>query len=56
MVSAILFKLPNNFGNPPEHIKSSVELLKIFKEIDYFIKNKKLTQLIPNSSAPNYQW
>jgi hypothetical protein len=31
-------------------------LLKIFKEIDYFIKTKKLTQLIPNSSAPSYQW
>lgn len=30
--------------------------MKIFKEIDYFIKTKKLTQLIPNSSAPSFQW
>lgn len=30
--------------------------MKIFKQIDYFIKNKKLTQLIPHPSIPNYQW
>jgi hypothetical protein len=56
MISSIIFKLTINVGNIPEHIKSSVELFKIFKEIDYFIKTKKLTDLISNSSAPSFQW
>ena len=31
MAASILFKLPSNIITPPEHVKSTVELLRIFK-------------------------
>ena len=55
MMGSIMLKLNYNTYNIPEHVKASIELIKMFKEIDCFIKTKKFSGASP-LSQPNYQW
>ena len=55
MVASLLVKVTVNIPNIPEHIKSAMDLMKIFKEIDQFSKTKKIALFQPNPPA-NYQW
>ncbi len=55
MTASILFKLPAT-PSLPEHIKASIELMRIFKEMDHFSRTKKLTGLVAPPAAPTYQW
>ena len=55
MVASLLVKVNVNVPNLPEHIKSAMDLMKIFKEIDSFTKTKKISLFQPNPPA-NYQW
>jgi len=56
MAASILFKLPSNLASPPEHVRASMELMRILKELDQFSKTKKLSGLVGLPPAPNYQW
>lgn len=55
MVGSILVNTTVNLPNVPEHIKASIDLIKMFREIDNFTKTKKMSLVMPNTSA-NYQW
>lgn len=55
MVATLLVKEALTIPNLPEHIKASLDLIKIFKEIDSFTKTKKMSLVLPNPPA-NYQW
>ena len=55
MVASLLIKITTNIPNIPEHVKASMDLMKIFKEIDSFSKTKKISLFQPNPPA-NYQW
>jgi hypothetical protein len=48
--------MPAALATPPEHVKTSIELMRILKEIDQFSKTKRLTGLVSPPSAPTYQW
>lgn len=58
MVASILFRLPAvaTALAPPEHLRASIELMRIFKEMEQFARTKKLTGLVGTCSAPTYQW
>lgn len=55
MIASLIVKTNSNIPNLPEHIKSSVDLIRLFKEIDSFSKTKKMSLILPNPPA-NYQW
>jgi hypothetical protein len=55
MVASLIVKTNTNLPNLPEHIKSSADLIKMFKEIDNFTKTKKMSLIMPSLQA-NYQW
>jgi hypothetical protein len=55
MVATLLVKDASTIPNLPEHIKSTIDLIKIFKEIDSFTKTKKMSLVLPNPPA-NFQW
>lgn len=55
MVGSILVNTTVNLPSVPEHIKASIDLIKMFREIDNFTKTKKMSLVMPNTSA-NYQW
>ena len=42
-------------GHLPEHVKATIDLIKIFKEVDTLAKTKKASLLQP-SPPPTYQW
>jgi hypothetical protein len=57
MVASIEFKLSNQTSHLPEHIKSSIDLMKIFKELESVAKTKsKKFNLFAPSGPGNYQW
>lgn len=56
MAASVLFRLPPAAASPPEHIKASMELMRILKEIDLFTRTKKLSGLVANPPPPSYQW
>ena len=56
MIASLLVKVSANTGvTIPEHIKASIDLMKIFKELDTFSKTKKMSLFQANPPA-NYQW
>ena len=55
MMASILVNVNNPLQNTPEHIKASMDIMKIFKEIDSFTKTKKIS-LFAASPPANYQW
>lgn len=57
MVASLLVKVNNAavMGHLPEHVKATIDLIKIFKEVDTLAKTKKVSLLQP-SPPPTYQW
>lgn len=55
MVASLLIKCQASFNNIPDHVKSSIDLIKIFKEIDNFSKTKTISLFSTHQNA-NYQW
>jgi RNase P protein component len=56
MAASILYRQPPAVAVAPEHVKASIELMRILKEIDHFTRTKKLSGLVASPSAPTYQW
>lgn len=55
MVASLLVKAVPTLPVLPEHVKSTVDLIRIFKEIDSFTKTRKVS-LMPASPPAEYQW